>query len=525
VTWKIIKGGFKSVFWVAVILAPLLGVWTGSSLAAYLNGPIWLAVAVGGLLFPGIPLLLDWRSTRRFNRRNAEREKDYLPPKERILTFSDRLILRTLVLNAVFLTLLLGSFPQKGFEALTTRGDWMLDGYEGPVARAWRGHLFQAAEGLEWLYLLTADNPYTKHREQAPAVVPKPTQVGKVAVRVEQPKVEQPKVEQPKVEQPKVEQPKVEQPKVEQPKIEIPDVEPHDGSPSWPMPRTLHIAARSMPAANARWILGVADWLRRHESNPVMQVKALNDWVADNIVYDVPALRSMNIPPQDAASVFSRRIAVCAGYSNLMVALGRELGIEIVYVSGVSRGRDGQLSPGGHAWNAVKLDGGWYLMDTTWNAGYVDGDRFVKSYKTDYLFTPPRLFARNHLPDDGAWQLLENPISRGEFLRQANLKPGFFAHSLELIRPDRSQIEVRSAFEVSLRNPRSSALTARIAAVSGGESKRCSVQTFRDTTIRCELPTEPARSCVLWYFGEVPHVGRLPESDACARPGSRSSRR
>ena len=53
--------------WVAVVvLAPALGAWTASSLAAYLNGPVWLAAAAGLLLFPVLPLAWEaWAASRR----------------------------------------------------------------------------------------------------------------------------------------------------------------------------------------------------------------------------------------------------------------------------------------------------------------------------------------------------------------------------------------------------------------------------------------------------------------------------
>lgn len=47
-----------NVLWIAiVVVVPALGVWVGSSLAAYLNGPVWLACLAGLLLFPVLPLL------------------------------------------------------------------------------------------------------------------------------------------------------------------------------------------------------------------------------------------------------------------------------------------------------------------------------------------------------------------------------------------------------------------------------------------------------------------------------------
>src|SRR5690606_30059317 len=100
-------------------------------------------------------------------------------------------------------------------------------------------------------------------------------------------------------------------------------------------------------------------------------------------------------PPQDADTTFSTRRSVCAGYANLVAAMGQEAGLEVVVVTGDARDGEGSLSGSGHAWNAVRVDDRWYLMDATWNAGYVT-DAFVKQYGTTYLMSPPEVFGVTH---------------------------------------------------------------------------------------------------------------------------------
>ena len=75
-------------------------------------------------------------------------------------------------------------------------------------------------------------------------------------------------------------------------------------------------------------------------------------------------------------------------------------GDRIVYVGGDARGLGGDIGGGGHAWNAVELNGRWYLLDATWNAGSVSGNSFNKQYSSTYLFTPPDIFISDHIPDD-----------------------------------------------------------------------------------------------------------------------------
>src|SRR5512143_1915221 len=78
--------------WIALmILVPLFGFWLASSLAAYENASQWLALLVGLLLFPLLPvgwdLIFAWR----------QRRKDPDTRRKPILTRLDRLVLRTLL--------------------------------------------------------------------------------------------------------------------------------------------------------------------------------------------------------------------------------------------------------------------------------------------------------------------------------------------------------------------------------------------------------------------------------------------
>ena len=57
----------------------------------------------------------------------------------------------------------------------------------------------------------------------------------------------------------------------------------------------------------------------------------------------------------------------------------RSAGLEVEEVSGVSKGagyepgmftqNHDNTDDGAHAWNKVKIDGTWFLMDATWSAG------------------------------------------------------------------------------------------------------------------------------------------------------------
>lgn len=419
----------------AFYATPILGFWLASSLTAYLNGPAWLAWGVGLAVFPVLPLLWELRAYVNWLAR------DHKPDDERLFTFTQRMSLRTFAIGVVFLAALLSAFPRVAFVSLSARGDWMLDGIKDPRAEKVRKALFAAADGLEWLYRATTKNPYESLVE---------TSVDRV-------------------------------------KLLFPD--PGASTALWPWTGVgLHPLVAQLPAAENTSFEAAARYIARNEKDPFQRVKALHDYVADRIAYDSESLFAGRYPRQDAQYVWEKRLGVCAGYANLLAAMGKAANENIVVVIGDARSPDGkELTGGGHAWNAAKIEGKWYLMDVTWDSGTVSRETgFTKRYNAEYLFPPPRAMALDHIPSDRQWQLLKSPLSQGDFLRQPMLHPSFYANGLELISPQRAQTEAHGKASVLIKNPRQRWLF--VAAERDGEKVGSSSQATQSGTALLEVP-------------------------------------
>lgn len=76
---------------------------------------------------------------------------------------------------------------------------------------------------------------------------------------------------------------------------------------------------------------------------------------------------------------------------------------------------------GNHAWNAIKIDSVWRLVDACWGAGGYRGNRFIKSKNLFYFFTPPEELILTHYPDFEEYQFLKNPVSREQFFGAENV--------------------------------------------------------------------------------------------------------
>ncbi len=101
------------------------------------------------------------------------------------------------------------------------------------------------------------------------------------------------------------------------------------------------------------------------------KLKAICHWVCDNIKYDYELVSGS----QDAYNVFSKRLGICQGYSNVTKAMCAAVGIPCVMVNGDS-------SAGGHAWSMAYADNRWIFIDNTWAMDWFDKD--VEKFSNDH---------------------------------------------------------------------------------------------------------------------------------------------
>ncbi len=184
---------------------------------------------------------------------------------------------------------------------------------------------------------------------------------------------------------------------------------------AWPLPEV----PQPVVLAMGQWVTSIDDVayrIRLAEPDPFLRVKAIHDFVARWVAYDGQAMfAGYQAPPQDAESVFRRRTAMCDGYVALMLAIGARTGDTLARVAGKSRNERVLTDEMGHAWVRATIGGYHYLIDPTWDAGGVIGPEYRARYSTAYLFTPPDLFANDHLPDDPAQALVSPPLTRAAF--------------------------------------------------------------------------------------------------------------
>lgn len=118
-------------------------------------------------------------------------------------------------------------------------------------------------------------------------------------------------------------------------------------------------------------------------------------------------------------TLVSEHKTLCTGYAWLVRELAIRAGIDCEMINGYGRSPRSNIGTGfaNHSWNAVRLDGQWYLCDATWSSGAVTtGNTFIHDFKQEYFLSDPEMFVRSHYPLDTKWTLLGHPSSLEYFL-------------------------------------------------------------------------------------------------------------
>lgn len=130
------------------------------------------------------------------------------------------------------------------------------------------------------------------------------------------------------------------------------------------------------------------------------KVIAINKYLVENFKYNEDAVKVPTEASDDERKAFEKEHehahtlygaflgyggsynagqVVCEGYAKAFKAIGDQMGINSVLVSG--KGTNSQGKQEDHMWNYVEIDGKWYLVDVTWNDPIGGDDKIL----TDFL--------------------------------------------------------------------------------------------------------------------------------------------
>ena len=149
-------------------------------------------------------------------------------------------------------------------------------------------------------------------------------------------------------------------------------------------------------------------------------VENLEWFIIQSLEYDDIGFETKNLT-NDQYDIYGmlagpKRLAVCAGYANILCTMAEMAGIKVQKVKGYTRSRFSEISKlaGYHAWNRLTIDGEEQLHDLTW-ADYGNYIDFA------WINVRPEIMIGSHFPDRLEDQLLDTPVLQSNYLNSACL--------------------------------------------------------------------------------------------------------
>lgn len=110
------------------------------------------------------------------------------------------------------------------------------------------------------------------------------------------------------------------------------------------------------------------DKLNLYGTSDYTKIKGVYDYICSSITYDFDNLEDDSYTLKHTAyAALIDKTAVCQGYAVLLYRLLLELGVDCRVVCSYN-----------HAWNIVELNGKYYNVDSTWDAGHSNYSYFLK---------------------------------------------------------------------------------------------------------------------------------------------------
>lgn len=192
--------------------------------------------------------------------------------------------------------------------------------------------------------------------------------------------------------------------------------------------------ARQCPQTEEANIESLSNYLQRETKSDLEKARAVFVWLTEKIRYDDDSFNSGDDGDNSAEGVLSNKKAVCEGFSNLFLAIGQHMGLEIEKVVGYAKGYG--YSPGmkfketNHAWNVIKIGGNWRVFDATWGQGNginVNGRLQSKKEFDEYWFNvDPFEAIFNHFPQDSKYSFVQPLLSLSSYEKFPNIDAAYF---------------------------------------------------------------------------------------------------
>lgn len=155
---------------------------------------------------------------------------------------------------------------------------------------------------------------------------------------------------------------------------------------------------------------------------------------------------------------FIRKIGVCEEYAQSFKKLADLLGIEAQVIKGYVRNSAQEIGrvprTTNHAWNSVKINNRWILLDATWASGYVFNGKWIQDFNDYFFAVDYKKIGKTHFPNDKKWQIVTHLSTIEKFYEQPIYSQAFLKSDLEIISPTKGSISINKSknFVINIKN-------------------------------------------------------------------------
>ncbi len=205
------------------------------------------------------------------------------------------------------------------------------------------------------------------------------------------------------------------------------------------------------------------------------KVRAAFLWLTKNIRYNLqeyynPTQRSYNfrysteeekqqklqaIKDKIVVEAFRNKTGVCEEYAQSFKKICDLLNIEAQVIKGYVRNIADEIGKPSnntnHAWNAVKLNHKWIVLDATWAAGYEYNGKWIRKFDNYFYNIPKEKIFKTHFPEETIWILRFGRITKKEFYNQPIYSNRFLNSNAELISPTKGIIKLKTSESILLK--------------------------------------------------------------------------
>lgn len=204
------------------------------------------------------------------------------------------------------------------------------------------------------------------------------------------------------------------------------------------------------------WLLSY--FIRNTFAEDSLRLRAAFIWITENIEYDIKAFQTEDPRAAQLSYVLKKKKGICSGYANLLQYFCDTYKIESFVVDGRARSTESDIYvtntrfKSNHAWNAVKINNQWRLIDATWASGVVADedereevvkDKFHRRLEEFYYFTPPDRFALLHYPSNVRYSYVTKLPAYKDFIQAPLFTTEYVKGPVQAVSPNLALLEAK----------------------------------------------------------------------------------